>query len=77
MRTRSVSALARHADHKPVDVGIKRSAACGECTHRQTRLVVHAENSAHIVQRPGPNQTFRAAKILFSGLKQNAYATGK
>lgn len=59
-----------------IDVGVERPAAGGELAQRQAGFIMHTEDRRDALQRPGANQGFRPAKILFRRLEQNPYCPG-
>ena len=62
--------LPGHFEDEAVDVGVERAAAGGKFAHRQAGLIVHTKGRRHVLQRPGADQGFRAAKIFLRRLKQ-------
>lgn len=58
-----------------IDVGVERPAAGGELAQRQAGFIMHTEDRRDALQRPGANQGFRPAKILFRRLEQNPYSS--
>jgi hypothetical protein len=70
---RAACALPGHFEDEAVDVGVERAAAGGKFAHRQAGLIVHTKDRRHVLQRPGADQGFRAAKIFLRRLKQDPY----
>ena len=65
--------LPGHFEDEAVDVGVERAAAGGKFAHRQAGLIVHTKDRRHVLQRPGADQGFRAAKIFLRRLKQDPH----
>lgn len=65
--------LPGHFENEAIDVGVERAAAGGKFAHRQAGLIVHTKDRRHVLQRPGADQGFRAAKIFLRRLKQDPY----